>query len=58
MNRNQAGAPRKSEAETLKLLRRLPKTDLHCHLDGSLRTATILELARKFQVFTSGQLTV
>ena len=50
MNRNQAGAPRKSEAETLKLLRRLPKTDLHCHLDGSLRTATILELARKFQV--------
>lgn len=27
------------------LLRSLPKTDLHCHLDGSLRLATILELA-------------
>ena len=27
------------------LLRALPKTDLHCHLDGSLRLATILELA-------------
>ncbi len=29
------------------LLRALPKTDLHCHLDGSLRLATILELARQ-----------
>jgi adenosine deaminase len=27
------------------LVRALPKTDLHCHLDGSLRLATILELA-------------
>jgi adenosine deaminase len=27
------------------LLRALPKTDLHCHLDGSLRLQTILELA-------------
>jgi adenosine deaminase len=27
------------------LLRALPKTDLHCHLDGSLRVGTILELA-------------
>jgi len=31
---------------TLALIQRLPKTDLHCHLDGSLRIATILELAR------------
>ena len=30
---------------TEELLRALPKTDLHCHLDGSLRLATILELA-------------
>jgi adenosine deaminase len=29
------------------LVRALPKTDLHCHLDGSLRIATILELARE-----------
>jgi adenosine deaminase len=32
---------------TEELLRRLPKTDLHCHLDGSLRITTILELADK-----------
>ena len=30
---------------TEELLRSLPKTDLHCHLDGSLRLKTILELA-------------
>jgi adenosine deaminase len=30
---------------TEELLRALPKTDLHCHLDGSLRLKTILELA-------------
>jgi len=33
-------APRRRE-----LLRALPKTDLHVHLDGSLRPATLLELA-------------
>jgi adenosine deaminase len=32
------------------LLRALPKTDLHCHLDGSLRLATLLDLAEKQQV--------
>ncbi len=30
---------------TLEQIRRLPKTDLHVHLDGSLRLSTILELA-------------
>src|SRR3954470_14940551 len=29
------------------LIQRLPKTDLHCHLDGSLRLDTVLDLARK-----------
>src|SRR5437763_5266421 len=32
---------------TEELLHALPKTDLHCHLDGSLRLTTILELAEK-----------
>src|ERR1041385_5296160 len=32
---------------TYDLLQRLPKTDLHCHLDGSLRLDTVLDLARK-----------
>ena len=28
-----------------RVLQRLPKTEIHCHLDGCLRPATILELA-------------
>ena len=28
------------------LIKKLPKTDLHVHLDGSLRVSTLLELAR------------
>ncbi len=31
-------------------IEKLPKTDLHVHLDGSIRTATIFELARKQKV--------
>ena len=31
----------------VELIRRLPKTDLHVHLDGSLRLATLIELARE-----------
>ena len=30
---------------TRDLIRRLPKTDLHCHLDGSLRLRSILDMA-------------
>src|SRR3954468_6812390 len=32
---------------TEELIRALPKTDLHCHLDGSLRLKTMLELAEE-----------
>ncbi len=32
------------------LLKALPKTDLHCHLDGSMRLSTILELADQQKV--------
>src|SRR5690554_135480 len=35
---------------TRELLERLPKTDLHVHLDGSLRPETIIDLAREASV--------
>lgn len=35
---------------TRELLKKLPKTDLHCHLDGSLRLSTILDLADRQKV--------
>ena len=35
---------------TRDMILNLPKTDLHCHLDGSLRLATIIELAREYNI--------
>ena len=35
---------------THELLKALPKTDLHCHLDGSLRLKTILDLAEQQKI--------
>jgi adenosine deaminase len=32
------------------LIRKLPKTDLHLHLDGSIRLSTLIELAREAKV--------
>lgn len=32
------------------LIEKLPKTDLHVHLDGSIRLTTLIELAREYRV--------
>jgi adenosine deaminase len=45
-----APTPPRVPPVTEELLRALPKTDLHCHLDGSLRLATILDLAERQKV--------
>ena len=46
---------------TLPIVKRLPKTDIHCHLDGCLRPRTMLELAAaqgvKLPTRTLGELT-
>jgi adenosine deaminase len=35
---------------SLELIEKLPKTDLHVHLDGSLRLSTILQLAERYRI--------
>src|SRR5690349_23005939 len=48
--RRVTGHPPPAVEVTEELLRALPKTDLHCHLDGSLRLKTVLELAEQQKV--------
>lgn len=38
------------EKLTLGILRKLPKAELHCHLDGSVRVSTVIELAKEQNV--------
>ncbi len=42
--------PKAARAISLELIEKLPKTDLHVHLDGSLRLSTILDLAQKSKI--------
>ncbi len=37
-------------AEMSKFIERIPKTDLHVHLDGSLRLSTLIDLAKKSKI--------
>jgi hypothetical protein len=43
-------SPQAAPSLSLELLRALPKTDLHVHLDGSVRLGTLIELAREHHV--------
>lgn len=37
-------------ADIVELIRQMPKCELHCHLDGSMRVGTIIDLAKKQDV--------
>ena len=41
-----SAVPKSRAKLTKEQIARLPKTDLHCHLDGSLRLSTLIELAK------------
>jgi adenosine deaminase len=48
-------APRPLTAVPFEIFRALPKTDLHVHLDGSLRLETILDIAEKERIALPAQ---
>ncbi|MBW2732244.1 MAG: adenosine deaminase family protein [Deltaproteobacteria bacterium] len=41
---------KESSVISKELIEKLPKTDLHVHLDGSVRLSTLIELAREYNV--------
>src|SRR5437762_3836391 len=43
-------APRGVLMEYAEYLRRLPKVELHCHVEGTLRPETVADLARKHDI--------
>ena len=47
-----SGGPQPSALPSMSdaLLKALPKTDLHVHLDGSLRVPTLIELAKERKI--------
>ena len=48
--RSKSSKSSKSYLSDPEFLARIPKTDLHVHLDGSLRLATLIDLAREYNV--------
>jgi len=49
-NRGNARNQRASRSISRDVLQRLPKAELHCHLDGSVRASTVLELGKEYGV--------
>jgi adenosine deaminase len=47
MEKKNKDSPQKSKYKIPEWLEKMPKTDLHCHLGGSMRVKTIFELAKK-----------
>jgi adenosine deaminase len=53
-SQDSGAAPYAQPQVSYEVIRALPKTDLHVHLDGSLRLSTILDLAKKERIQLPG----